>query len=211
MIDKKQKKAVPTYEDAEVEAEWQKFFSETVKKEGKGRKKFKVSGSWGVYDAYKLIRKHKWYDIGKPVTEYEFYAIIRGINDIYAEEIAKGTTIIFPSCMGKLELKKEYRGAFLNKDDKLKITYPIDWKATLMLWFEDEEARNDKTLIRRNSKTQYRVHYNKYEAKYNNKIFYEFTLNRFIKQRLKNNILNGLIDSVYGKERPVYKYKEGLR
>jgi len=189
----------PLYEDEHIEAEWKKFYSDVVKREGKGRKKFKVSGSWGVYDAYKLIRKNKWYDIGRPVTEYEFYAIIRGINDIYADEISKGTTIYFPSRMGKLELKKEQRGVYINKDGNMKVTYPIDWKSTLKLWFEDMEAREAKTLVRRNCKTMYRVNYNKHDAKYNNKLFYDFTLNRFIKQKLKHNIINGLIDSVYGK------------
>ena len=191
-------KAAPMYDDAQIEAEWQKFCNEIAKRKGKGHKKFKVSGSWGVYDAYKLIRKHKWYDIGRPVTEYEFYAIIRHINDLYADEIAKGTTVFFPSKMGKLELKKEPRGVYFNKDGKMKVTYPIDWQSTLKLWFEDEEARNLKTLIRRNSKVMYRVHFNKYEATFNNKLFYDFTLNRFIKQKLKHNIINGLIDSVYG-------------
>ena len=32
-------------------------------------------------DAYKWIRKNKWLDIGSPVSEHDFYKIIRGIND----------------------------------------------------------------------------------------------------------------------------------
>lgn len=44
----------------------------------------------------------------------------------------------------------------------------------------------------------YRVYFDKYDATFNNKIFYDFTLNRYIKQKLKHNIINGIIDSVYG-------------
>lgn len=182
--------------DNNTEASWQKFRNSIINNV-KGYRKFKVSGSWGIYDAYKLIRKHKWYDIGRPVTEKEFYAIIRLINKKLADEIAKGSTITFPSKMGKLELMKETRGVYFN-DGKMKVTYPIDWQATLRLWFDDEEARQQKLLIRRNSKCVYKVRFNKYDATFNNKMFYDFTLNRYIKQKLKHNINNGLIDSVYG-------------
>lgn len=64
------------YEDIEMEKAWQKFRNNTINNTV-GKKKFKVTGSWGIYDAYKSIRRHKWYDIGRPLTEKEFYAIVR--------------------------------------------------------------------------------------------------------------------------------------
>lgn len=120
--------------------------------------------------------------------------------------IARGDTITLPSKMGKLELTKDQRGVYFDKNGNMKITYPVDWSATLKLWFEDAEAREQKILIRRNSKVVYKVHFNKYDATFNNKIFYDFTLNRFIKKKLKNNINNGLIDSVYDKKHTIRKY-----
>lgn len=110
--------------------------------------------------------------------------------------------------MGRLELRKEYRGVYINEDGTMNITYPVDWKATLKLWFEDEEARNNKTLIRRTDQWVYRIYHDKWDATFNNKMFYDFTLNRYIKQKLKNNINKGIIDSVYGKERTIYKHKK---
>lgn len=184
------------YTDDEMEAAWQKFRN-TIIRNSKGQRKFKVSGSWGIYDAYKLIRKHKWFDIGRPLKEKEFYDIVRQVNNKLADQIALGSTITFPCKMGSLELRKEQRGVYFNNGE-MKVTYPIDWYATLKLWFEDEEAREQKLLIRRNSKNVYKVHFDKYNATFNNKIFYDFTLNRFIKKKLKININNGLIDSVYG-------------
>jgi hypothetical protein len=67
---------------------------------------FKVKGSVGVYDMYKAIRKHHWYNIGRPVTEKEFYGIIRGINNLLAEELANGQSVDLPDRMGRLELRK---------------------------------------------------------------------------------------------------------
>ena len=194
-----------TYDNPELEKAWQEFRN-SVTNNIKGYRKFKVSGSWGIYDAYKHIRKNKWYDIGKPVTEKQFYAIIRQMNNMYADEISKGNTVLFPHKMGKLELRKEPRGVYIDSEGNMKVTYPVDWKATLKLWFEDEESRNKKVLVRRNSKYVFKVHFDKYDATFNNKIFYDFTLNRYIKQKLKHNINNGIIDTIYGKERSIYKH-----
>lgn len=160
------------------------------------KKKAKVNGSWGVYDAYKTIRKNAWYDIGRPLKEHEFYKIIREVNNLLAAEIAKGREVIFPCRMGKLELRKIQSGVSI-VDGKLKNTYPINWKDTLKLWFEDEEARKDKTLLRNETDFVFHVKYSKRNANYENQCFYEFTLNRFIKKALKENINKGKIDTLW--------------
>ena len=38
-----------------------------------GHREHIINKSWGVYDAYKWIRKNKWFDIGRPLKEDEFY------------------------------------------------------------------------------------------------------------------------------------------
>ena len=66
----------------------------------------KVTGSLGVYDAYKYIRKNKWFDIGRPLKEGEFYKIIRGVNNLLATELIKGNQINLPHRLGTLEIRK---------------------------------------------------------------------------------------------------------
>ena len=66
----------------------------------------KVSGSLGVYDAYKWIRKNKWLNIGSPISEHDFYSIIRRINNCLADELIKGTDINLPHRLGRLEVRK---------------------------------------------------------------------------------------------------------
>ena len=160
------------------------------------QKNAKIRDSWGVYDAYKLIRKNKWYDIGEPVTEHEFYSIVRSINRLLADELALGNPVIFPYSMGELELRKLPVGVKF-ENGKLKNTYPIDWDSTVKLWYEDREARESKTLIRRDSKEIYYIKYNRYRATYKNQIFYKFQVNRFIKRALKDNIIKGKIDALW--------------
>lgn len=172
-----------------------KEFSNQIRK-SRMPKQAKVRGSWGVYDAYKAIRKENWFDIGKPLKEHEFYSIIRGVNELFAEELSQGREMVFPNRMGKLELRKIKKGVSI-VDGKLKNTYPIAWHDTIKLWFEDEEARRNKTLLRNETEIVYHVKYNKYNANYENQCFYEFTLNRFIKQALKRNIDKGKIDTLW--------------
>ena len=159
-------------------------------------REYKITNSWGVYNAYKAIRKNHWYDIGRPLKEQEFYAIIRKVNKLLAENIVNGETVILPASMGKLELRKYSKGVkFVN--GKLKNTYPIDWKSTNQLWEEDEEEHQKKTLLRYESPMVYRVRYCKEDATYENKIFYQFRLHQKVRKRLKENIINGKTDTLW--------------
>ena len=169
-------------------------FKQQITKQRPGN--FKVKGSVGVYDMYKHIRKNHWYNIGRPVTEKEFYSIIRGINDLLAEEVTLGHTIRFPERMGFLELHKYQVGAGIH-NGKVKITYPVDWNQTLQLWYKDPEAKKQKILIRNENPYVYHVRYIKHDALYDNKIFYQFTLNTFVKRKLSKNIKQGKVDTIW--------------
>ena len=155
----------------------------------------KITNSLGVYDAYKYIRKNKWFDIGRPLTEHEFYQIIRKVNNYLAEELVNGNDITFPNRMGILELRKRNSLPVIDKNGSLKVTYAIDWDSTLKLWYDDEEAFNSKTLVKLPERNIFRVKYNKDSANYENKSFIEFQINRDIKTRLKQKIKNNEIDA----------------
>lgn len=174
---------------------FKEFTEEICKKRGK--KVMKITNSVGAYDIYKYMRKQHWYDIGRPLKEGEYYAIIRKVNTLLADNIVKGETVTFPARMGKLELRKFQTGVKM-VNGKLKITYPINWGETLKLWFTDEEARQNKILIRDESDTHYTVKYDKWDATYENKLFYQFELNRFVRNALKKNIKEGVTDTLYG-------------
>lgn len=158
--------------------------------------KAKVRDSFGTYDIYKLIRKNGWEGIGQSISEKDFYAIIRGINQLMADNIANGITIHLPYKMGVLELRKFQRGVSF-VDGKLKNTYPIDWHNTLLLWEQDEEAREKKIRLRHENKWVYHVKYNRWKAGFNNKVFYHFALNTFIKRALSQNIQSGKVDTIW--------------
>lgn len=160
----------------------------------------KVNHSLGVYDAYKYLRKNKWFNIGRPLTEHEFYSIIRRINNYLADSFLRGHDIKLPHRMGQLELRK-YDVRFSIEDGKVKTNLPIDWDRTLKLWYEDEEAYKERTLVKVEEKEIYKVYYNKQLADYQNMVFYEFKVNRELKKSIKQRIKNGLLDAFKFRER----------
>lgn len=153
-----------------------------------------IRNSLGVYDAYKWIRKNKWLNIGRPITEHEFYSIIRQVNNLLAESILSGEDIILPHRLGKIELRK-YNTRISFKDGKLITTLPIDWDRTLKLWSEDEEAYKERALVKMEEKETFKVFYNRKTANYENKSFMQFKVNRDLKRRLKQKIKDRAIDA----------------
>lgn len=157
-------------------------------------RKHKATNSIGVYSAYKWIRKNRWLNIGRCLTEHEFYSIIRKVNNYLADSFLQGNDIKLPHRMGRIELRKyDVRVSF--DGEKVKTNLPIDWDKTLKLWYEDEEAYKEKTLVKVEEKEIFKVYYNKQLAKYNNQVFYEFKVNRELKKALKKNIKEGRIDA----------------
>lgn len=154
----------------------------------------KVKNSIGVYDIYKHIRKNKWYDIGQPITEHQFYTIIRQVNNVLADNLLKGNDIVFPNKMGRLEVRK-FEPIIRFDDNKLTVRLPIDWDRTLKLWSEDEEAYKERTLIKVEEKEIFSVFYNRTRANYKNKSFYEFRPNRQLKLTIKKRIKAGKLDA----------------
>ena len=162
-------------------------------------RKHKVTNSIGVYSAYKWIRKNRWLNIGRCLTEHEFYSIIRKVNDYLADSFLHGNDIKLPHRMGRIELRKY--DVRINLDgEKVKTNLPIDWDKTLKLWYEDEESYKEKTLVKVEEKEIFKVYYNKQLADYNNQVFYEFNVNRELKKGLKQRIKEGKLDAFKFKE-----------
>lgn len=171
---------------------FEEFISEV--KNVRGPRKHKVRCSLGVYDSYKWIRKNNWTNIGRKLSEHEFYSIVRQINNCLANNLLLGETISLPCGMGEIELRK-VPTRITTVNNKVINTMPIDWDSTLKLWYTDKEAYNNKTLVKLREKEVFRVIYNKIKANYRNKSFYGFSLNRKLKDSIKKRIKLGLLDA----------------
>lgn len=154
----------------------------------------KVNNSYGIYDGYKFYRKNKPKDSKYVLTESQYFAITRKVNEFLAEAIINKEDVVLPFELGRIEVRKNE--ANIKWDGrKVKANLSIDWDRTLKLWYEDEEAYKNKTLIKIEEKEIYKIYYNRNLAKYTNKSFYQFKFNRELKKRLKFNIKEGATDA----------------
>lgn len=161
-----------------------------------GPKNHKIRNSLGVYDAYKYYRKVKPKDKEYILTESQYFSIIRKINNILANQISLGHEVILPCKMGKIELRKYPKTVRIDENGKVQTNLPIDWDRTLELWYNDEESRNNKTLIKEECNEIYKLLYNKSSAQYTNKAYYGFSFNRELKKLLKRNIKDGVTEAL---------------
>ena len=159
--------------------------------------KHKIRNSLGVYDGYKWYRKNKPDNKKYILSESQYFAIIRQMNNILSEELARGNEVILPLRMGILEIRKYEKSIKIGEDDKVITNLPVDWDNTLKLWYEDREAYENKTLLRIDEKEIYKIVWNKENVNFNNKAFYEFVFNRDLKQKLKHNIKEGTVNALH--------------
>ena len=158
-----------------------------------GNRVHKVTNSAGVRDAYRWCKKNKVFGDTKVDTK-NFYAIVRTVNKLLVEELQHGKDVRFPQKMGQLEVRKfETYVKFI--DGKLHTNRGINWKATLELWKDDEEARADKTLVRSEDKKAVTIFYNRHVAEYNNKSIMQFQPNRELIVTINNLAKEGLLDA----------------
>lgn len=160
-----------------------------------GPRKHKVRNSLGVYDAFKYYRKNKPDDKRYIMSESQYFSIIRKVNNLFADELTNGNDVKLPIRMGTLELRRLEKYLYVDDDGNIHTNMPIDWDRTLELWYNDEDARESKTLLRIESNDLFRLYYDKNPANYINKSYYEFSFNKDLKLKLNKNIRKGYIDA----------------
>lgn len=163
-----------------------------------GRRNYKITNSFGVRDVYRTLRHEGWKGIGKPLSEHEFYSIVRKMNDLLAVEIANGRTVRFPYRMGKLELVKKPLVCKV-RNGKIKSGHPVLWHDTLKLWYGDPDARKRKLLVRTTAEWLYLIEYKKFSANYHNKKYYGFQVNRSIRTAMQRKVRDGELDTLWQK------------
>lgn len=174
-----------------------KEFIKTIKKVNSNRK-HKVTNSYGSKDAFCYYRQIRPNDPKYVLTDCQYLKIIRCINNILREKLINGEDVLLPERMGRLELRKS-KPIIKFENGKLKTTLPVNWDATLKLWYDNPNCKEKKQLVRQEVSDVFKVFYNKVKANYNNKAFYEFNTNRTIKVNLKKQIKANKIDAfTYG-------------
>ena len=134
-------------------------FLKTVKKVS-SKRKAKITNSISIKLAYKWYRQHRPKGHKYVLSDCQFYAIIRQINNKLADALVRGEEVKFPARMGLLEIRKYYIEPYLNDKDELVYKAPVDWGATLKFWYESPEAYENKIVIKVEKHDNYKIEYN---------------------------------------------------
>lgn len=170
-------------------------YNEFLKKIKKvtGKRNHKITNSLGVKDAYIYYRKNRPKEKKFVIIEKDYFNIIRSINNIVAQQVAKGVELKLPYRFGSLLVEQRKLEPKLDENGKLIYRAPIDWDATLKLWYENAEDKENKTLVKTEQRTIYKITYSKKKAKYTNEGFVIFSPNRELKKQVQKETINGYI------------------
>lgn len=161
----------------------------------RGSNRHKIGHCLGTRDAWKWVRKNKWKAVGGEACDAGLYSkIINEVNKNIVESILEGHIIFLPHYMGSIMLASLPTRVFM-KDGEIQTTYRTDWKKTLDLWYKDEEARNSHKPIKRITKEIFFIRYQKGEANYHNKKFYNYRVNRSLVEKLGEALERGKINA----------------
>ena len=161
---------------------------EIMLKTKNGRGPRTVPHSFGKKKFFNYYRQHRTQEHKYVLTEKEFYKVVNAVTEEFILELFKGVDIMLPHKMGTVRIAKYTPKAYYDRNGKMKNSYSIDWNKTVKLWYDDEEAYNNKTLIRILSKNNYVPTYIKKDAFYANSYYFEMMFNRGFKRRLREYI-----------------------
>lgn len=156
------------------------------------KKEYAIRKSWGVYDFFKFYRKNKPSEEKWILTESQYFAIFRRVNELLVDTLIMTGRVEFPYRMGELILVKREGKTIITPEGKRKQVRRIDWDKTLTLWYDDAEAYKNKTLIYYETPDIF-VKYLKRKAVYKNKYFYDFKPSRDIARRANRESVVSLI------------------
>lgn len=157
------------------------------------KKEYNIRNSWGVYDFYKYYRKTKPKDPKFIISDVQYYSIFRRVNELLVDSLVRTGELDFPYKMGKLIVLKKTLKSWIAPNGNRYTSRRVNWDKTLELWYNDEEAYRNKTLLYYESDERLTIRYNKTRAEFKNKYYYEFKPSRDIDRRVKNESVVSLI------------------
>lgn len=151
----------------------------------------KIPSHYGIDDYYKYY-SNKYLE--RNISKKDFKKVFSLINKEIVKEVIDKGSVKLPKRFGQIEIIKKKSSVYLNNEGQIINNKPVDWKATNQLWKDNEEAKNNKILIRHTNKHTdgyvFRIFYNKNIGKYKNKSVYFFKpvrdFSRNINKRIKD-------------------------
>ncbi len=129
----------------------------------------------------------------KIVTNKEYQKILKLYGEIsFKKMMYENFHFRLPERMGDLYVIKTFM--FNSNKEGEKIKLPVDWNATKKLWAKNEEAKQNKILVKHLNKHTdgylIRIKYDRKTSNFKNKTFYTFKLKREFTRELAKSVKN---------------------
>ena len=154
------------------------------KKKVNGSREHSIKNSYGINDYYKNYRETVTYTV-RLLDRTTFSNVFHDINDFIVDNFLEYKSVKFPWGLGSLVLYSRKATAQIDKNGKLIIKKPIQWDATMKLWFEDEEAHENKTLVRKEDEYVHLIKYSRKKMNIKNSRYIKMAVARSFKIRLR--------------------------
>lgn len=172
-------------------------FDEFIKsiKKVSGKRSHRIVNSYGFFFYYRHFNKikpnSKEYHIGNEL----YSSIINSMNSMIVDRLIDSGSVKLPCGLGKLSILKVKNESWIDKNGKLRTNRKVDMMSTLKLWYEDDESRSKKTLVRFDDEYTFKIVFDKRKASFKNKSYLMFSPNRSLKIKLKDCIKNKNYDA----------------
>lgn len=160
-------------------------------------RKHTATHSFGTFDFYNDYKKEAKKNSAEVIPYLLFSKIVFAINKGIALNLAIGNSVNLMCGLGILEVRKRDISPSIDENGNLKLTSPVNWQATLDLWYEDDEARLDKTLVRIEDPYVYKISWNRSKSKFVNQSYFKLKRCRSLKLLIKEGINNKQIKDAY--------------
>lgn len=170
------------------------------------RTKGKISRDFGMKDYYTYYKN----TVKNPQSAQKFNKIVSEFNKRIMYSIINDNLEFSPIKTQLTICIRKVKRQIRIQNNRVINTNPIDWKTTMKLWNDDEEAKTKKLVIRylnnHSSKYIFRIKIIKDGTSYINKKYYRFKPCRLFQRELSKRILDPNKENFEAFE--LYKLKE---
>ena len=131
------------------------------------------------------------------------------MNNLVADYLIENKSIRLPAGFGKLEVVKYETKSWIDESGKFISTKKVDMNSTIRLWYEDEESRINKTLVRYDDEFVFRFNYPQHGRMYKYNGYYSIKFNRQLQQKLKLAIQAGNYDTYLKPSKSAWRKRNG--
>lgn len=169
-----------------------------------GKRVHNATNSYDTKDFYRGYIKGLGKDSKYFVSERKYGEILRVTNDILTGKLLDGYQVVFPYNFGSMQIES-FKESFKIVDGKIRTSMMVDWNETLKLWYEDEECRKNKTLVRKDRGGRYcTLRYHRSNGRLQHKKYLYFMpcrrLTNIINKKMEEEGLDVLPRLKYGSE-----------